>query len=259
MSNQLVNCLNFGCVNYINALPLSLYLQEQSNVRVILSSPDHLLQMLLKKEVDIALTSTVGAWHLPLTCHPLFGISARHRVLSVNLYAKPTFFTQPSCVAVPQESTSSVALLKTLSHYVWKQNHHFISYPMHTIPQLPHTHYDALLLIGDIALRHLELPYFACYDLAHEWYKWTQLPFVFATLLTTQSNQKSYEHLFSSLKTAITHFENEGRIDVLKYAHQRTNLSYALLNEYYSLLHYRLTEEDQESLYLFKHYYSHVQ
>lgn len=130
---------------------------------------------------------------------------------------------------------------------------------MHTIPKLPHTHYDALLLIGDTALHHLEIPYFTRYDLASEWYAWTKLPFVFATLLTLPTNQQSYEHLFLSLEEAITHFENGEHSAVLAAAHQRTNLPYSLLNEYYSLIRYRLTPEDQESLLLFKHYYSYVQ
>lgn len=256
MSDQFISGINFGCVNYINAFPFSLYLQKQSQIRLTLSSPDCLLRMLLNKEIDIALTSAAAALHYPLTYHSSFGISANQQVLSVNLYAQPSFFTKPSRVAVPRESTSSLALLQTLSHHVWNQKHQFVSFPMQTIPKLSHTQYDALLLIGDTALRHLDIPYFTRYDLAYEWYTWTKLPFVFATLLTVHSNQKSYEKLFSALEEAI---KNADRSVILEAARQQTNLPISLLKDYYSLLHYRLTAEDHESLHLFKHYYSHVQ
>lgn len=258
MSDQLLGCLNFGCVHFINAFPFSIYLQNHPQIHLTLHSPDRLLQMLLTKKIDIALTSSVGALHHPLIHLPSFGIAARHRILSVNLYAQPSFFTRPSRVAVPQESTSSTALLRMLCHYVWKQNPLFIPVPMHTIPCLSHEHYDALLLIGDTALQHLVIPHFTRYDLAHEWHAWTQLPFVFATLLTLPSTHQSYDILFVALEEALSNFEHH-KTSVLETAHQTTQLPYEILQEYYSLLHYRLTEEDQESLYLFKHYYSHVQ
>lgn len=91
MSNQLLGCLNFGCVHFINAFPFSIYLQNHPQIHLTLHSPDRLLQMLLTKKINIALTSSVGALHYPLVHHPSFGIAARHRILSVNLYAQPSF------------------------------------------------------------------------------------------------------------------------------------------------------------------------
>lgn len=261
MSHQLRPRLTFGCVHYINALPFSLALAHHPSLHRVLAPPHQLLQMLSQRSVDVALTSSVGSLLPDHTWLPPFGIAAHRRVLSVNLYATSVFFSRPSRVAIPQESRSSSMLLRILSHHVWGQsNHQYIPFPSEEIPSLSPHHYDGLLLIGDLALQHPKLPSFESYDLAREWYSWTQLPFVFAALLTLETHPTSY-HLLPYLEEALSRFEQDSkyRNSVLQVAHQHTQVSIPTLHEYFSLLQYRLTDEHYESLNLFRELATHVQ
>lgn len=256
MSYQFAHRLTFGCVQYINALPFSLFMIGQSSVLTTLAAPSQLLDMLVQQSVDLALTSSIGSWHPAHTRHSFLGIAAHRHVHSVNLYATPHFFSRPSRVAVSQDSKSSSMLLRILSRHVWQQSRHqYIPVPAQNIPFLSAQDYDALLLIGDLALKHPNISSFHRYDLASEWYQWKQLPFVFATLLALENNPKS-KQLLPFLEEALALFEEDPQYQqaVCHTAHQHTDIPLPVLDEYYSSLQYRFTEEHFESLALFKEY-----
>lgn len=259
MPYELQKCINFGCVNYINALPFSLPLLENSYLQLHLAPPAELLKKILHHEIDCALTSSIGTVAQKLQCLPGWGIAAHKHVQSVNLYTSSSFFSSSKPkVAITNESLSSVALFKILCHNLWQVPSPQIEHlsPSEIINLSP-DRYDGLLLIGDAALKHPQIPQFTTHDLAQCWDELTGMPFVFAVVLnrTSWENCSSLIHL--ALESALSHFENSPQ-EVIETAHKRTNLSHKDLRTYYSLLRYRLGEEDYAGLKAFQQYYDRL-
>ncbi|AAD18654.1 hypothetical protein CpB0535 [Chlamydia pneumoniae TW-183] len=255
MSNQLQPCISLGCVSYINSFPLSLQLIKRNDIRCVLAPPADLLNLLIEGKLDVALTSSLGAISHNLGYVPGFGIAANQRILSVNLYAAPTFFNSPQPrIAATLESRSSIGLLKVLCRHLWRiPTPHILRFITTKVLRQTPENYDGLLLIGDAALQHPVLPGFVTYDLASGWYDLTKLPFVFALLLHSTSWK---EHPLPNLamEEALQQFESSPE-EVLKEAHQHTGLPPSLLQEYYALCQYRLGEEHYESFEKFREYY----
>ena len=105
-----------------------------------------------------------------------FGIAVRGRAHSVLLFARrPLRQLEGATIAVTEETSTSAVLLRLLLEQRYE-----------ITPQAylrgSHPEADALLLIGDEALRvrqtNRQYPYEI--DLAFEWWLWQHLPFVFA-------------------------------------------------------------------------------
>ncbi|SPN73634.1 Putative periplasminc binding protein (DUF178) [Chlamydia serpentis] len=255
MSDQFERRINFGCVNYINSFPFSLELVKREDLRCVLAPPAQLLALLIDDKLDVALTSSLGTISNNLGYIPGFGIAAHQQILSVNLYAAPTFFTasQPR-IAATLESRSSIGLFKVLSKYLWcVPTPHILRFPTTKVVRQTPEDYDGLLLIGDAALSYPEIPGFITLDLASGWYELTKLPFVFAVLLhNTSWKENPLPNL--ALEEALKRFESSPE-EVVRKAHEHTGLNPSLLKKYYTLCHYRLGEEHYASLKKFREYY----
>ncbi|AAP04980.1 menaquinone biosynthesis protein [Chlamydia caviae] len=256
MSDELERRITLGCVSYINAFPFSLELAKHKEILLHTAPPADLLGKLLDGSLQFALTSAVGLLTHPLGTLPGFGIAAYKKILSVNLYAASTFFTSEKLrIAATKESRSSVMLLNILCQHLWKT-------PIPEIIQLTSDkviekseEYDGLLLIGDKALRHPHVPGFTTYDLAQGWYELTQLPFVFAVVLS--NNPQGSAIVQAALESSLSHFEVHPEAAIAQ-AIERSQLPEALIKEYYSLCRYRLREEDYEGLERFREYYATI-
>ncbi|EPP35433.1 menaquinone biosynthesis family protein [Chlamydia ibidis] len=255
MSNKLKKRLAFGCVSYINALPFSLELSKIDDIHLITAPPADLLSRLVQKEFAFALTSSVGIMSHSLNSIRGFGIAAHKEILSVNLHASSCFFSSPSLrIAVTRESRSSVILLNILCHYLWKTPQpEIIELTPEDILSPSGQEYDGCLLIGDSALHNPEIPGFVTYDLAKAWYDLTQLPFVFAMVLTNSSN--SHDIIRDTLDTALSSFERSSEY-VIRYAQDRSHLPEDLLRKYYKLCRYRLEDDDYAGFRKFQQYYA---
>ncbi|WP_375793568.1 menaquinone biosynthesis protein [Chlamydia sp. 12-01] len=256
MSDKLERRITLGCVSYINAFPFSLELAKCKDILLHTAPPADLLGKLLDGSLQFALTSAVGLLTHPLGKLPGFGIAAHKKILSVNLYAASTFFTSEKLrIAATKESRSSVMLLNVLCRHLW-------NIPIPEIIQLSSDEvvekadeYDGLLLIGDKALHHPYVPGFATYDLAQGWYELTQLPFVFAVVLT--NNPQGSDIVQAALESSLSYFESHPEAAIAK-AIERTQLPEARVKEYYSLCRYRLREEDYAGLERFREYYATI-
>ncbi len=259
MSYQLKKRLAFGCVNYINALPFSLELAKKKDILLDLEPPAFLLKKLIKGDLRMALTSAFGGVSHPFSQVEGFGIAAYQRIMSVTLYAKESFFSPKERIrlAATHDSRSSLILLLILCCYIWDLPCPDIDfYAPQDLIQLPSDIYDGLLLIGDAALRHPTLAPYRSYDLATVWSEATQLPFVFATVLSSDTSMIPY--MKEVLDNALSVFEQNPQ-HVLYIAQERTQLPIDLLTRYYHLCRYRLHDTDYAGLEKFKEYYGKIQ
>lgn len=250
MSNMFRKRLRFGCVNYINALPL-LIRTHYSRITLHTAPPADLLDQLMAHQLDAALTSSFGSLRYSVKVQKGFGIAAYKKILSVNFYGSKDFFSSSSPrVAVIRESRSSIMLLKILCHYLWEISS--VSFTEFPAEKVMLSGYEGLLLIGDSALHNLEIPGYITYDLAEAWYTLTGLPFVFAVVLT---HQDTFSELQEALEASLIEFECDPT-SVLLRAQETTLLPESLLNTYYTLCRYRLQEEDYAGLDKFREYYA---
>lgn len=107
---------------------------------------------------------------------PDIGIVSRGSVLSIQLYSRVPI-TDIQSIALDTSSRSSIALLKILFAEKYNSLPTFTSCEPSIDPNKIDT--DAVLLIGDTALKHLGATEYSI-DLGSEWHDLTGLPFVYA-------------------------------------------------------------------------------
>lgn len=257
MSDQLQKRIAIGCVSYINALPFSLGLAKIQDVILHTAPPADLIPQILKGKLRYALTSSLGSVLYPLHAFSRFGIAAYKKILSVNLYATPKFFSKGALrIGVTKESLSSQYLLNILCKYLWETPlPHTVQLTSDAILTASPEEYDGLLLIGDQALHSPHLPGFSTYDLAQGWYELTHLPFVFAAILSSTLQEK--DTVQAAFAHALHQYETSPHA-VFTQAQQQSQLSKKQIQEYYSLCRYRLQEDDIEGFQKFRKYYGKI-
>ena len=154
--------MRIGAIHFLNAEPLCGHLSRNDpRWQIVDSSPSELARSLRNGTIDVGLVPQVEACRRPdyriLEGHC---ISCLGEVASILLFHKKPWEALQR-VAVDQASNSSVALLQVLRHLV-----------------------DAVLLIGDAALKHRTRSPLDRIDLGMAWKQRTDLPFVFAVWLT---------------------------------------------------------------------------
>lgn len=171
--------LRIGAVSYLNSKPLIEDLAELAcDADLILDVPSRLADELSANELDVALIPSIEVLRdaeyeiVSDAC-----VAARGPVLSVKLFSR-----------VPVERIRSLALdagsrtSATLARILLAER--FGVRP--TTELLPlgfaaeNTSADAVLLIGDRAMKPPHERFVATWDLGDEWSRWTGLPFVFA-------------------------------------------------------------------------------
>ncbi len=174
--------LRVGAVSYLNAKPLY-HRMESIAPEVMLSMdvPSRLAEKLAAGEVDVALIPSVeylrgsGRGYRII---PGFAIAARGPVLSVKLFTR-TPWNQIDRLALDAGSRTSQALAQ-----IWLWLAHGVRPAV--VEELPlgvsalECTADAVLVIGDRAMRVPEAPFQDSVDLGEAWYRMTGLPFVFA-------------------------------------------------------------------------------
>jgi chorismate dehydratase len=143
--------------------------------------PSRLAEQLAAGELDVALIPSVeylrGA-HLGYEIIPGFAIAARGPVRSVKLFSRVPF-DRIERLALDEGSRTSQVLAR-----VWLSARHAVHPP--SVESLPlgvpvlESTADAVLVIGDRAMKVPHAPFFEVVDLAEAWQSLTGLPFVFA-------------------------------------------------------------------------------
>jgi chorismate dehydratase len=171
--------IRIGAVNYLNTKPLICELEELApEARLVLDVPSRLADLLADGDLDVALIPSIEYFRSgSYSIVPDIGISSLGPVLSVTLFSRVPW-TEMRSVALDEGSRTSAALVQILLHRRYGVRPALHPLPLHKTAEEADA--DAVLLIGDRAMRAC-LPGFPhAFDLGQEWYEWTGLPFVYA-------------------------------------------------------------------------------
>jgi chorismate dehydratase len=171
--------IRIGAVTYLNTKPLICDLEELApEAELVLDVPSRLADLLAEGGLDVALIPVIeyfrgGSYSIV----PDLSIASRGPVLSVTLFSRVPW---PAIrrVALDEGSRTSAALTQILLRRKHGLRPEVVSLPLDQAAEAADA--DAVLLIGDRAMRAC-LPGFAhAFDLGQEWHDWTNLPFVYA-------------------------------------------------------------------------------
>jgi chorismate dehydratase len=171
--------MRIGAVNYLNTKPLIYGLEELlPHAEIVLDIPSRLAEALAKGQLDVALIPVIEYFrgkHYRLV--PDISIASEGAVLSVTLFSRVPW-SQIGRLALDEGSRTSAALTRVLLTGRFGVEAETVPLPMDTEPE--RLDVDAVLLIGDRAMRACLPGFDFAFDLGREWYQWTGLPFVFA-------------------------------------------------------------------------------
>lgn len=171
--------IRVGAVNYLNAKPLVERLTDFAPaVELSLALPSRLADQLTAGTIDVGLIPVVEFFRGDnYSLVPNIAIASRGPVLSVTLFSRVPW-TDIRTVALDEGSRSSAALAQILLRKRYGVHPSVTQLPIDTPADDLTT--DAVLLIGDRAMRACLPGFRFAYDLGREWTDWTGLPFVYA-------------------------------------------------------------------------------
>lgn len=181
-----------------------------------------------------------------------FCIATRDQVKSVMLFSNYGWQDlEGKTIGITDETATSVQLLRVLLEKKYEVKAQF--YRMHSGVN-NFSEYDAVLLIGDEALRHNKVGLYGFelgYDLATEWYTWQKLPFVFAVWAVRKSipeDQKA--ELKSIINVALEKAETD--FEGVSFLHaKRLGLKVDEAVEYLEGFNYRVGEREWQAIEVF--------
>ncbi len=171
--------VRIGAVNYLNTKPLIQDLDALApEAELILDVPSRLADLLAADQLDVALIPVIEYFRAgTYTVVPEIAIASRGPVLSVTLFSRVPW-TGIRRVALDAGSRTSAALTQIVLRRRYGVSPEVVPLPLDRTAEEADA--DAVLLIGDRAMRAC-LPGFAhAFDLGQEWHDWTGLPFVYA-------------------------------------------------------------------------------
>jgi len=245
--------LRVGAVSYLNAKPLYYRLEDFApGVRLVLDYPSRLADQLARGELDVALIPSVEYLRGAATGYevlPGFAIAAWGAVRSVKLFTRVPF-AEVERLALDAGSRTSQALAR-----VWLDAVHGVRprriepLPMGVPPQ--ESTADAVLVIGDRAMKVPEAGFRETIDLGAAWMALTGLPFVFALWVARPGVD------LGDLPAALAQCRARGLADAAGIAAEfgpRLGLDHATCVEYLTrVLSYDLGEPELAGLRLFAH------
>jgi chorismate dehydratase len=144
---------------------------------------------------------------------PGIGIVSRGPVLSVTLFSKVPI-QRIRTIALDEGSRTSVALLKVILGERYGINPTYFQLPLDC--SVDEIESEAVLLIGDRAMR-ASLPGFPhSFDLGQEWHNWTELPFVYAVWAVRPGVD------LGEVAEALTEAKERGKERVARIAHDES-------------------------------------
>ncbi len=171
--------LRVGAVNYLNSKPLIERLTDFApSIELSLDLPSRLADRMAAGELDVGLIPVVEFFRGDgYSFVPNIAIASRGPVLSVTLFSKVPW-DEIRSVALDEGSRTSAALTRILLQKRYGRSPEFRPLPIDAPAEEAAT--DAVLLIGDRAMRACLPGFRFAYDLGDEWTTWTGLPMVYA-------------------------------------------------------------------------------
>ncbi|MDX1917871.1 MAG: MqnA/MqnD/SBP family protein [Candidatus Caenarcaniphilales bacterium] len=255
--------MRIGITSYLNCLPIHYGLDSQ--VQVLLSSPQDLRRMLLAKEIDFAQISLLDYLKNQdqLELYDRFwviasGLEIRSVLLVTNQPIES--FHSLSTVFLTSESATANRLCEILleGRYQKKPTFHRKNISLGDLDLLAETDLPCgLTLIGDLALDLLytsridpQYDHLHIYDLHKLWRLWMQLPFPFAVFASWRGVQLKEEKTFQMIQqNLIKNLQTpQYFLNYLTDSAQGLKFSYTFLEEYYNLLSYSPSVNDWDAI-----------
>lgn len=241
--------IRIGAVNYLNSKPLIYgFDRHVAGAALTCDLPSRLADRLASNDLDIALIPSFEAMRggenyriISDAC-----VAALGPVRSVKLY----FRVPPNRVttlALDEGSRTSSALSQIL---LWRRENvrpELKSLPIgHTVSN---TNADAVLLIGDRAMRDPNERFVETWDLSEEWHHDTDLPFVFACWTARQDVTQTLSNSLSACRSdGLNHLS-----DIAQAEAPSLDLTMAEAESYLrDNLHFHLGDHELESLKRFR-------
>lgn len=242
--------IRIGAVNYLNTKPLICDLEELApEAELVLDVPSRLADQLAARQLDVALIPAIEYFRGGLySIVPKISIASRGPVLSVTLFSRAPW-EGIRRIALDVGSRTSAALTQILLRKRHGVRAEIVPLPLDQ--PADNVDADAVLLIGDRAMRAC-LPGFAhAYDLGQEWHDWTGLPFVYAFWAVREGVE------LGSVADALTEAKRRGLARVGQIAHEeapRLKLDAGFCRRYLgTIIHFDLGPREQAGL---QHYYT---
>jgi chorismate dehydratase len=239
-----------GAVNYLNTKPLICDLEALApEAELVLEVPSRLADLLAAGGLDVALIPVIDYFRAgTYTLLPDIAIASRGPVLSVTLFSRVPWYAIRR-VALDAGSRTSAALTQVLLQKRYRVEPEVVPLPLEHAAE--DSDADAVLLIGDRAMRAC-LPGFAhAFDLGQEWYDWTGLPFVYAVWAVRPGAD------LGGVANALAEAKRRGLARAGLIAHReapRLGLDAGFCRRYLStILHFDLGPREQAGLH---HYYT---
>jgi chorismate dehydratase len=171
--------IRLGAVTYLNSKPLITDLETLApEAELVLDYPSRLADHLQNGQLEVALIPIIEYFRSDsYSLVPGISIASHGPVLSVTLFSRVPWAAIRH-VALDEGSRTSAALAQILLRQRYGVKADIRPLPLDE--PVENSAADAVLLIGDRAMRAC-LPGFAyAFDLGQEWHDWTGLPFVYA-------------------------------------------------------------------------------
>jgi chorismate dehydratase len=171
--------IRVGAVNYLNSKPLVERLTDFApDIDLTFDLPSRLADRMAAGELDVGLIPVVEFFRGDgYSFVPNIAIASRGPVLSVTLFSRVPW-SEIRSVSLDEGSRTSAALTRILLKKRYGVNAEFRALPIDAAAEDVKT--DAVLLIGDRAMRACLPGFRFAYDLGAEWTDWTDLPMVYA-------------------------------------------------------------------------------
>lgn len=187
--------VRIGCVKYLNTLPLIEGLSVWRDAQVTSAVPARLIDMLLSREVDVALASVIDAAKNRgrVSILPVGMIGCDGPTMTVRVFSRVPL-ERARLIGADTDSHTSVALLRVILSRRFGVSPRIVDYDAREhIASGTHEQPDALLLIGDKV--ETDPPDAAAYphtlDLGEAWKDLTGLPFVYAVWMCRAGEENS--------------------------------------------------------------------
>jgi len=249
-----------GKIPYLNSVPFYANL-EKNEFKILPVVPRRMGLLAEKGQIDAGPFSLMDYFRLEDSVE-LMGwcIATRDQVKSVLLFSKEGWLgLEGRTIGITDDSSTSAKLLKVLlekKHGVrarFEQLHSGVN---------DYSKYDAVLLIGDEALRHNKgglAGFELVFDLAKEWYDWQRLPFVFAVWGMKKSLPESKKEEFTSALSISLEKSEQDIVRIAATYGRGLMLTEDETHEYLAGFNYRLGDRERESMCRFSELVTEVQ
>ena len=213
----------FGKIDYINLLPLHLYLKKSSLPSYVKASieykknvPAKLNKMLKEKRIDCAIISSIESTRRKYKNLDI-GICANKKVLSVLVEKNSDYKTDI-------ESATSNALANVLN-------------------------LNGRVLIGDKALKSYMENKNKYIDMCSKWYEKTQLPFMFARFSSVKNHKKSKKIFKNFIKNNQNPSQRQKIPNyILSYFSKTREIKKEDIKNYLKYIYYKIEKKEKKSL-----------